>query len=32
VDFDALQRAVERIALYWLVVNQLPLVVEPEVA
>jgi two-component system response regulator len=32
VDFDAFQRAVERIALYWLVVNQPPPVIEREVA
>jgi hypothetical protein len=32
VDFDAFRRAVERIVLYWLVVNQLPAVVEREVA
>ena len=32
VDFDAFQRAVERIALYWLVVNQPPPIIEREVA
>jgi two-component system response regulator len=32
VDFDAFQRAVESIALYWLVVNQPPPNVEREVA
>jgi two-component system response regulator len=32
VDFDAFQRAVERIARYWPVVNQPPPVVEREVA
>jgi two-component system response regulator len=32
VDFDAFQRAVERIALYWLVVTQPPPVIEREVA
>ena len=32
VDFDAFQRAVERIALYWLVVNQPPPLIERDVA
>lgn len=32
VDFDAFQRAVERIALYWLVVNQPPPAAERDVA